>query len=913
MTGKARGKPAAKKTKIESDRNQSKDDKKKEMHPTRDTAFANDAIRSLESDSRMLTSANSQQQEYFHSVLDKIQSETLGRILYDELREVSSTSIHAQAQIALIGETGGGKSTMASTLLRYRKLIPAMGATGDACTAAPTKIMYNEEPDSFKLEFVYINQEELKELFDAAKTVIDSLEPTLRSSDSRLGRIKKISGWSDDDIMSKPFEDILAIDNVKNIITSAQPVTVHHTTEEQCCSELKQRMTAFSKQSGLHSALMKEAQVYVKAELLKYATLIDLPGSGDDDPARRERYIEYMKSSTALCIFTPAVRANSNACYQDLIKRAIGEFQYDGRLNRIVLVCTKVDNCDENEIHDDMDLPEVRAARRAKVIADGEYRAKIDAIEEDRKQLEDYIKKAHDCRLAAIEWQKRKVSLPKLKRPPKTPCSPIDDIIRPLLTAPLDAASCVIAKTKCTEEAARLAEICISLRSSINVQRYEAKESESRRDSLLLEYNRIAIAARSRYLKAKQIEKFMDLVVERLLAAAEADRATRGKYETVVPIGEIQAEDVPVFCTSAAEYKALAMPNPGDSKERTIKNKEDTDVPSLQRHLAITALRSRQNLLKELKLRLELAHTSLAEAISSRLDALPCDIKVADLNISDFRCRLRNFVYSVQAAVKAVRSGVDASYRRQFNIPFGQIEIQKVGIKSIKLILERCFNEVLGMVKELQSNFQKLTALVGINLASTIRMTDQLPRREQRLRQIIQNLTAKIENVHVKASESVASDVQKAYQRAYEEAYAISGPGTRQNMIDILFAALERDQVIKKSIEKLVSRLEQDLNRCKDQLDTELNKLAELIMADYNYAVQQSNGEPDAKTQAIKEDLRVGIAARGHGVTLACGAKRERTDDLEDEDAARMEDIVRQAADSSDENETDSKAEAFWI
>ncbi|KAK5070289.1 hypothetical protein LTR64_002129 [Lithohypha guttulata] len=421
---------------------------------------------------------------------------------------------------------------------------------------------------------------------------------------------------------------------------------------------------------------MKEAQVYVKAELLKYATLIDLPGSGDDDPARRERYIEYMKSSTALCIFTPAVRANSNACYQDLIKRAIGEFQYDGRLNRIVLVCTKADNCDENEIHDDMDLPEVRAARKAKVIADGEYRAKIDAIEEDRKQLEDYIKKAHDCRLAAIEWQKRKVSLPKLKRPPKTPCSPIDDIIRPLLTAPLDAASCVIAKTKCTEEAARLAEICISLRSSINVQRYEAKESESRRDSLLLEYNRIAIAARSRYLKAKQIEKFMDLVVERLLAAAEADRATRGKYETVVPIEEIQAEDVPVFCTSAAEYKALAMPNPGDSKERTIKNKEDTDVPSLQRHLAITALRSRQNLLKELKLRLELAHTSLAEAISSRLDALPCDIKVADLNISDFRCRLRNFVYSVQAAVKAVRSGVDASYRRQFNIPFGQIEIQ---------------------------------------------------------------------------------------------------------------------------------------------------------------------------------------------------------------------------------------------
>lgn len=624
----------------------------------------------------MLTSANSQQQEYFHSVLDKIQSETLGRILYDELREVSSTSIHAQAQIALIGETGAGKSTMASTLLRYRKLIPAMGATGDACTAAPTKIMYNEEPDSFKLEFVYINQEELKELFDAAKTVIDSLEPTLRSSDSRLGRIKKISGWSDDDIMSKPFEDILAIDNVKNIITSAQPVTVHHTTEEQCCSELKQRMTAFSKQSGLHSALMKEAQVYVKAELLKYATLIDLPGSGDDDPARRERYIEYMKSSTALCIFTPAVRANSNACYQDLIKRAIGEFQYDGRLNRIVLVCTKADNCDENEIHDDMDLPEVRAARKAKVIADGEYRAKIDAIEEDRKQLEDHIKKAHDCRLAAIEWQKRKVSLPKLKRPPKTPCSPIDDIIRPLLTAPLDAASCVIAKTKCTEEAARLAEICISLRSSINVQRYEAKESESRRDSLLLEYNRIAIAARSRYLKAKQIEKFMDLVVERLLAAAEADRATRGKYETVVPIEEIQAEDVPVFCTSAAEYKALAMPNPGDSKERTIKNKEDTDVPSLQRHLAITALRSRQNLLKELKLRLELAHTSLAEAISSRLDALPCDIKVADLDISDFRCRLRNFVYSVQAAVKAVRSGVDASYRRQFNIPFGQIEIQ---------------------------------------------------------------------------------------------------------------------------------------------------------------------------------------------------------------------------------------------
>lgn len=206
MAGKARGKPPTKKVKIEAKTERVSTGKQEQIsEPLKVTATpkrkalpaeivsAKRSINELKSEIDRLANGVTLRQRYITSLLAKISPEALGDILFQDLERVASESLDSKAQIAFIGETGAGKSTLASILLNYRKLLPVMGSTGDACTAAPIKMMFNDKSDTFILELDYVNTEELSSIFDVAKSACMLNDDLPIDTDGPVERIQRIT------------------------------------------------------------------------------------------------------------------------------------------------------------------------------------------------------------------------------------------------------------------------------------------------------------------------------------------------------------------------------------------------------------------------------------------------------------------------------------------------------------------------------------------------------------------------------------------------------------------------------------------------------------------------------------------------------------------------------------------------
>lgn len=414
------------------------------------------------------------------------------------------------------------------------------------------------------------------------------------------------------------MEDVLALKDVRRLVESTTPIIIEHLSEEACCEELKKQTAASSSLSGFQAALLKEVRLHVSSEVLRHLDLFDLPGNGDEDRARASKNNEYLHSSDALCILTPAVRANSNSCYQELIRRAIGEYQYNGHLGRIVLVCTKADCVDVAEIHEDMDPPGVDEIRNRKDNVEAEYATKDFELLAAKEKLRKCKKAADQCAEASKSWGRKKgwASNPKLRNPIVAPKSPIDKVLLRKLSNPIDAKSCQFARDECKAEEQRMRTKCNALMKPIHQQRRPLAALKKQLNALTLEYNRATIGARAMHVKGKVTDKFMDLVKEGQMARREADVSTRSIEDMAHDQEEYTAarRDIQVFCTSAAAYKSLSGLDSKKSKETVIMDIEDTDVPALKRHLSRLALQMRYDFLHALNTRLDLALTSLAAA-----------------------------------------------------------------------------------------------------------------------------------------------------------------------------------------------------------------------------------------------------------------------------------------------------------
>lgn len=102
-------------------------------------------------------------QAYMQRVLSKLK---LHPVLTANLQRVGGLLLNKECRILIIGETGAGKSRSITALLDKDRLLPT-GGNGQACTAAPIEVHYNDNDDwPYIAEYKYMTCAELREDFD---------------------------------------------------------------------------------------------------------------------------------------------------------------------------------------------------------------------------------------------------------------------------------------------------------------------------------------------------------------------------------------------------------------------------------------------------------------------------------------------------------------------------------------------------------------------------------------------------------------------------------------------------------------------------------------------------------------------------------------------------------------------------
>lgn len=632
-----------------------------------------DASSSKKEQIRDLTYSCKTKQDFLQNVLVKV----LVTQLRTSLNHVSKLSIDTTCSISVIGESGSGKSSLYSGMSGYPRILPT-GNSGDAVTAVPVTLC--PAPDmrcNFAAKVKYLDAAEWRAVLEAALLTIADGNDKEVSDSGPVAQAKAVYNVADnEDLPSRSVEELLDHKAVKDFL--GKDDTIEEDDLDSFRNQLRGCVAASTK-DGINAVwpLVTEATVLLKRPNPSFFAMgqepIDVPGTGDENPARAERYHRYLRTSRVLLICTDTGRANSKKEYRGLIKRAIRKFQYDGRLDRIVLVCTKFDQANMEEIREEMGDVELDVQLGEKQLAEAKLKQTDQEVQQARLALQTKGTELETLKKALKSWRAKTTSLRKgfAKHPVKPPTTSANDAYLDLsrIAAPLDLPAAEYAVRTLEHAKKQLEEECNTLQAS--TPRLEAllqKQSTELRD-LDLEYNRANIGSRIRHIKKRQTDIFLSLVKKSQMNRRDAEEAVRGPDDVREDEEYYQKvrENLKVFCTSTYAYQDLSGLNSEGLDQHLILNIEDSGVPALMRHLEEVAMSVRLDHLKALDNKLNIAYASLKIWSMQNPDSLLKQLNAAKDKISEFQIDLRNFLGKVKGFFMVALTAVRKSHKQQLS------------------------------------------------------------------------------------------------------------------------------------------------------------------------------------------------------------------------------------------------------
>ncbi|ORY53657.1 hypothetical protein BCR33DRAFT_5462 [Rhizoclosmatium globosum] len=277
------------------------------------------------------------------------------------------------AMIAVLGDSGSGKSSLLNALLVPKSdgILPVSGAR--ACTAAPIEIAYHASREfEAKVEFLKKDEwyPELELLLGDLADENGNLKKNMMRPSSENGRIAY------DKVMSV-YGRIATFDELtrKGGLMEGRlgsVVTLRASTEEG----IRSRLEAFVSSKTSRSDVILESEVGRLWPIVKYAVLsgpfplladsggrlLDLPGLQDANAARNAVVEAFLTKCTGFLIAAPIKRAVDNKTAKDLLGRQFRRQLFiDGRMGSIAFAATQTDDLECFKVLSELGLEGVSA------------------------------------------------------------------------------------------------------------------------------------------------------------------------------------------------------------------------------------------------------------------------------------------------------------------------------------------------------------------------------------------------------------------------------------------------------------------------------------------------------------------------------------------------------------------------
>ncbi|XP_069771224.1 uncharacterized protein [Narcine bancroftii] len=274
----------------------------------------------------------------------------------EQIKELEKQTVPPPTYIAVVGDTGSGKSSLLNALLDEEGILPTSAMR--ACTAVVVEVSLNTKSDHYRADVEFFSEEEWnKELLSLLSDMTDKYGRLRRrrpdpgsEASMAYSRVKAVYG------------KILLYQELKQLQEVTQYLGTTTTICEMQASEFRSKVQCFidtrindfsSSRGGEFWPIVKRVRIQVpKSSVLQTgAVLVDLPGVRDSNDARNSVAKEYLKTCDAVWIVANVTRAVDDKTAKETLDESLRrQLLMDGQFGCIAFICTKTDSHNVTEI-----------------------------------------------------------------------------------------------------------------------------------------------------------------------------------------------------------------------------------------------------------------------------------------------------------------------------------------------------------------------------------------------------------------------------------------------------------------------------------------------------------------------------------------------------------------------------------
>ncbi|XP_067852598.1 uncharacterized protein [Heptranchias perlo] len=274
----------------------------------------------------------------------------------EQIEKLQQQTVPPRTYVAVIGDTGAGKSSLLNALLEEEAVLPTSAMR--ACTAVVVEVSHNAHSDHYQAQVEFFTEEEWdNELQTLLNDMTDKMgrlrrprwDPNSEAS-AAYGRVKAVYG------RILPYLELKQLRDVTQHLGQTTHISHTQAREFRCAvqSFIDSRAdNPRGTKGGEFWPIVKRVLISVpKSSVLRTgAVLVDLPGVRDSNAARNCVAKEYLKKCDAVWIVANVTRAVDDKTAKDLLDDSLRrQLLMDGQYGRIAFICTKTDSHNVTEI-----------------------------------------------------------------------------------------------------------------------------------------------------------------------------------------------------------------------------------------------------------------------------------------------------------------------------------------------------------------------------------------------------------------------------------------------------------------------------------------------------------------------------------------------------------------------------------